>query len=141
MFNEINPMLIEKAIFRNPNKKSIYKKADLKKVIIKNNISYQIEMFTVTQVFHKNYDETNIILAMEELMSLFNQAEIWTTIYYYAFKITSKGKVLSNKKKCITNILPEGHNKEKNYIIKEGMVVPPLVDLGVMTSDGKVVKA
>ena len=141
MFNEINPKLIEKAIFRNPNKKSIYKKADLKKVIIKNNISYQIEMFTVTQVFHKNYDENNIILAMEELMSLFNQAEIWTTLYYYAFKITSKGKVLSNKKKCITNILPEGHNKEKNYIIKEGMVVPPLVDLGVMTSDGKVVKA
>ena len=25
----------------------------------------------------------------------------------------------------------KGHNKEKNYILKEGMIIEPLIDLGV----------
>lgn len=33
------------------------------------------------------------------------------------------------------------HNKKKNYILKEGEALPFLVDLGVMTSDGRIVKA
>ena len=32
------------------------------------------------------------------------------------------------------------HNKKKSYILEEGMIIPPLVDLGVMLEDGKVVK-
>ena len=34
-----------------------------------------------------------------------------------------------------------GHNRVKNYILKEGIPVPFLVDLGVMTQEGKVVQA
>lgn len=33
------------------------------------------------------------------------------------------------------------HNKEKKYILPEGMPIPPLVDLGVMTAEGRIVKA
>lgn len=130
---------IEKAIFSNPTKN--YKKANIKKIIINDLVKYQIELFSPTQVFHKNYDASDILTACEDLMTEFRQAEIWTTNYYYAFKITSKGKVLSTKKRCDTALSAISHNKEKNHIIKEGMIVPPLIDLGVMTSDGRVVKA
>jgi SAM-dependent methyltransferase len=33
-----------------------------------------------------------------------------------------------------------GHDRVKNYIIEEGMAVPPLHDMGVLTPDGRVVK-
>lgn len=34
-----------------------------------------------------------------------------------------------------------GHNRKKNYILAEGIPVPFLIDLGVMTPEGKVIRA
>ena len=141
MFSEIKPQTILKAILSNPYNKDEYRKATLKKVIIKNNEIFQIEILTKTQSFTSNYDENNIIDALESNMKLFSQAEVWTDEYHYSFRITSKGKILSNRKKQANIIKPVLNNKEKNYIIKEGMIVPPLIDLGVMTQDGKICKS
>lgn len=58
--------------------------------------------------------------------------------------ISKKGKVFFGKKggnNASKAKRSKSHNKEKEYIIKEGMDVPALVDLGVFTKDGKVVKS
>lgn len=57
-------------------------------------------------------------------------------------KISKKGKVLLNRRKQEgAAAAPAAHNKEKNYILKEGTIIPPLVDLGIFTPDGRVVKS
>ena len=57
-------------------------------------------------------------------------------------KISKKGKVFLGKKKSNNEKLAnKGHNKEKNYILKEGMIIEPLIDLGVFTKEGKVVNS
>ena len=58
----------------------------------------QISMFTKTQVFHKNFDEES---AKDFLVSClendFNNLELFTKDYVYSYRITSKGKLLSNR--------------------------------------------
>ena len=140
MFEDINFNETEKIIISNPINDTD-KKIVVSKTIIKDNILLKHEYFTKTQCFVKNYSFSEIKNILEEDMKIFRQAEIWTSNYYCAFKITSKGKVLSNKKRLNTNIMPTPINKEKNYILKEGMIIPALIDLGVMTSEGKIIKS
>lgn len=48
---------------------------------------------------------------------------------------------MTNKKLQKHDFVVLEHNKAKKYLIEEGMIVPPLIDLGVMTSEGRVIKA
>lgn len=140
MFEEVDFNKTQKIIISNPSNKD-YKKVMVTKALVKGETVLKHELLTKTQSFVKNYSFNDISSALEADMEFFKQAEIWTSDYYYAFKITSKGKVLSNKKKLNTLIEAKAINKEKNYIIKEGMIIPALIDLGVMTADGKIVKS
>ena len=57
-------------------------------------------------------------------------------------KISKKGKVhLGKKKSDNVKLANKEHNKEKNYILKEGMIIEPLIDLGIFTKEGKVVNS
>ncbi|MBQ7641806.1 MAG: SAM-dependent methyltransferase [Acholeplasmatales bacterium] len=134
--------IIKGIISGKKNKNNKYEKAKLQKIII-NNIDYiQLSLFTEKQVFHSNYSIDDINNKIIELLeSDFNNLELTTSDYIYSYRITSKGKVLSNRKKADNSLITLEHNRKKKYLIEEGMVVPPLIDLGVMMPDGRVVKA
>lgn len=104
---------------------------------------YQIEKFTDKQVFHENIKINELENKLFECINLsYKQVNAWSNINTYDLKISKKGKIfLSKKKSDNSKIVNKSHNKEKNYILKEGMIIQPLIDLGVFTKEGKVVNS
>lgn len=103
---------------------------------------YQIEKFTDKQVFHENIEKDQLEDKMLEFISSYKQLSAWSSTNNFDLKISKKGKVfLCKKKSDNSNLINKSHNKEKNYILKEGMIIQPLIDLGVFTKEGKVVKS
>lgn len=104
---------------------------------------YQIEKFTDKQVFHENIKINEISDKVSELIFRnYKQMTAWSNNEIFDLKISKKGKIfLGKKKNDNSKIVAKGHNKEKNYILKEGMIIEPLIDLGVFTKEGKVVNS
>ena len=104
---------------------------------------YQIEKYTDKQVFHENID-VDILgeKVLEYVPSSYKQISAWSNTTTFEFKISKKGKFLLSKKKSDNaKLVNKDHNKEKNYILKEGMIIEPLIDLGIFTKEGKVVNS
>lgn len=104
---------------------------------------YQIEKYTDKQVFHENIDKDLIKEKITEYMKDdYKQLSAWSDENTFDLKISKKGKVFLGKKKSDNKKLAnKTHNKEKNYILKEGTIIQPLIDLGVFTKEGKVVNS
>ncbi|MBU3114574.1 class I SAM-dependent methyltransferase [Clostridium lacusfryxellense] len=104
---------------------------------------YQIEKYTDKQVFHENIDITFLEEKLLEYISdSYKQVDAWSNITTFELKVSKKGKVyLGTKKSDNQALVNKGHNNEKNYILKEGMIIEPLIDLGIFTKDGKVVNS
>lgn len=141
MLENIEIKSIIKGTISNPRNNSKYIKGYIRPVEIKENSMMQIELFTKTQSFahNYNYDFSEIINTI--MLDSFFQLNIITNEYNYSFKYTKKNHLLSNKikNKEIKTLLNVSHNKQKKYILNDGNIIPPLVDLGVMTQDGKIV--
>lgn len=133
----------EKIIISNPaSKDNKYRRIEIKKLVIKGKEEYQISRYTEKQVFQSNI--SSILLAgkiFEVFPNDFLQMNIFNRSCEISLKYTKKGKLLKNiNNKVKTEAGSAGHNREKKYILKEGTVIPPLVDMGVFTSEGKVVQ-
>lgn len=104
---------------------------------------YQIEKFTDKQVFHENISVSELKDKLTEyIQGNYKQLSAWSKDCTYDMKISKKGKVhLVKKSSDNSKIQKKNHNKVKNYILKEGMIIQPLIDLGVFTKEGKVVNS
>ena len=104
---------------------------------------YQIEKYTDKQVFHENIDiEVFGEILLEYVTSNYKQIDAWSNTITFELKISKKGKVhLGKRNSDNVKLADKGHNKEKNYILKEGMIIEPLIDLGVFTKEGKVINS
>ena len=104
---------------------------------------YQIEKYTDKQVFHENIDKDELEESLfENIEAKYKQVNAWSENSTFDMKISKKGKVFLGKKSSDNKkVVNKSHNKEKNYIHKEGMIIQPLIDLGVFTKEGKVVNS
>ncbi|MBO5198436.1 MAG: SAM-dependent methyltransferase [Lachnospiraceae bacterium] len=110
----------------------------------KQGIFYQAGQYRGTKVFHSNYDREGLLEALSDWFEgLFRQAELTCAGARATVLISKKGKVTIKEKKLAVPkaVRPALHNREKEYLIREGMQVPFLKELGVMTEDGTVVRA
>ncbi|MDE5715612.1 MAG: SAM-dependent methyltransferase [Anaeroplasmataceae bacterium] len=135
------PKEIYKGILSIPSKNCLYNKCKFQIIKIKEEEIYQFSFYTKTQVFHENIVKNDINHYLNSILGKdFQSLEIFAKEYIYAYKISSKGKLLTNKRKNNEQFITLQHNKKKNYLLEDGVQVPALIDLGVMTNDGKVVK-
>ena len=122
-----------------PAKDAVYEKTVISRIDGK----YQCEQYTVTQVFHRNLREEELAAYLQEQIGPgFTQVHAWDETWEYALRISKKGKLLYNRTR--TRKAPPvrmTHNRKKQYLLEEGTVIPPLVDMGVFTSEGKIVRS
>ena len=119
-----------------------YKKIEINKVIVKGKEMCQVSRYTDKQVFQDNINiEETAQAIMEEFPDKFKQINIFSDSREVGLKCSKSGKLLKNNRIVAQgeSKKPQGHNRQKNYILKEGTVIPPLVDMGVFTKEGKVV--
>ena len=131
-----------RAVFSNPRVKDNVVKAKLRPMEQKGELLFQLESFTKTQAFHKNLtvEETKDELA--KLLEEFRQVQVETVSEDITVLISKKGKatIKRKRKKVQAKAAYLSHNRKKKYILEEGIVVPFLQDLVVMTQDGKIVR-
>lgn len=109
----------------------------------------QIEKYTDKQVFHENIPRLHLKELCETYLETgYRQIDIFTGNTQYSMKVSRKGKCLFGKNRLPGNGGTEvksgeqlSHNRKKNYLIEEGTVIEPLVDMGIFTKEGKVVSS
>lgn len=132
------------AVLSNPRDREKAFKGRIRPVLKKGNLVYQFEIFKGKQVFHENLEAKAAVDRACEWMEHFRQMQIDTKSERASVLISKKGKVTINRKKVTRPDQGKqdlSHNREKQYILKEGMDIPFLRDLGVMTQEGKIVRS
>ena len=131
---------IQKAVFSKP----VDKDSEFKKITVSRMPKFfQVAKFTEKQVFHENIDFGNIAERCVQLaQDCFLQVDARSSSKEFNILISKNGKV-SFKEKTIASeaVAPVEHNRHKQYIIPEGKVIEPLVDMGIFTKEGKVINA
>lgn len=137
---------IEKLILSSPKSKGFpYHKMTVRPLLIQKQKMYQLERFTERQAFQENIEPSQLEkVLLHSMQEEYSQLDGWSHEASYWIKISKKGKVFYKERKKQQTGAPgelKGQNREKRYLLEAASAPKPLVDLGVITKDGKVVAA
>lgn len=147
----LNETLI-RVILSNPSSKDGVIKICARPVLKNKSLLFQIEEYTKTQVFHKNltagdagsYLTGKLSSDASSQTAEFKNALVETKSFTANVLVSKKGTITIKKKMNTSAKQPKislSHNRKKKYILEEGIPVPFLIDLGVMTQNGSIVNA
>jgi SAM-dependent methyltransferase len=135
-----NEQMLYSGVLSDPIKKSSGSKITVRPIDTKQGKAFQFSEQCGEKVFHRTVPLEN---AVQELLQAFRegfkQALICTADVDLQILRNSKGRETIIKKPPSKKSPLSLHNRQKNYLLQEGVVHPFLVELGVMDSLGKVV--
>jgi SAM-dependent methyltransferase len=100
---------------------------------------FQAEKYTDRQVFHDNLRPEELEDYVAALIpGAFKQADCFSEGLCQTLRVSKKGKMAVSRARTGEVRRQESHNREKNHLLPEGTPIPPLVDLGVFTKEGRV---
>ena len=136
-------IIFENTVFKIIISNKISKDYKYKKIIIENKIkNYYVSKYTDKQTFNELINKEDIIKYIIDTTNYFKQINVFSENYNYEIKISKKNKILFNKTSNNTNYkINTMVNKKKNYILEEGNIIKPLIDMGIFTSEGKVINS
>ena len=149
---------LERILMSNPTDSGKISRSRIRPLFMKGRLVFQAEEQAGKQAFHRNLDRDEAADYVTGLLDgSFRQAEIASGLGKALILVSRKGKVTVKVKQNPrpARILSAGnlasreperavllsHNRKKHYILEEGIPVPFLVDLGVMTKEGRVVNS
>lgn len=113
-------------------------------VLLKDRLLFQAETFRGTKAFHANYTKEELVEhSLTWLKESFKQLQLSSSTVQASVLVSKKGKATLKVKRQTSCVKKADltHNKKKQYLLEEGTPVDFLVDLGVMTAEGKVVRS
>jgi len=158
VFDEMVNQDLLSIVISNSKEKEKLSKIKIRPVLLKGDLYFQVSKYIGDKIFHENLSRDELLDILPPWFDgLFHQAEIMSKKRQAVILISKKGKATIKSKWTIANSENEDseqkastnlenieefqHNKKKNYILKEGTAIPFLIDLGVMTKEGAIIKA
>ncbi|GAB6927214.1 SAM-dependent methyltransferase [Paenibacillus sp. JCM 10914] len=116
-----------------------FTKVTVKPVELKGQLHYQFTYFSGQKVTHQNVPENEAERVWIDMFeNVFRQAVIHTLEADYQVLISKKYKVSILTKSPTKTKSDLSHNRKKTYILEEGEPIAFLVELGIMSEEGKV---
>ena len=131
---------IIKIVVSNPRKGEKKTRIEIRPFEQKGVILYQTASYNNNQVYHKNRTREELIWFVKECTTEYKQINIFCPTEQISVLISKKGKVtIKRQKNTAVKELSLQHNRKKQYILPVDKPVSFLVELGIQTSQGKLV--
>lgn len=114
-------------------------KTSIRPVLIKSKQMYQLSEQAKQKVFHKNLSPEVCSVFVKESLDNFTQGVFTLTNSHYHVLVSKKNEMTIIKKEMKMDLCVVPHNRTKNHVLQEGIPVPFLIELGIMSANGKVV--
>ncbi len=119
------------------------RKLTVRPIKLKTGLFYQFERHQLNKVFHENVPSERLKEQLQSAMERYKQALFKTPDADVQVMANKKGalSLIVHSKATKREAVLQEHNRNKAYVLPDGEPVPFLIALGVMTAEGKVVKA
>ena len=143
LLDEVLTFDLIQATVSGPRKKGGILKVKIRPVIIRDDLVFQASAQEEKKIFHNNYKKKEMVRELGRLLDgEFSQLQIQMPGELITVLAGKKGNVTIRRKKQETKAAPRdlSHDRKKTYLLPTDQPLPFLVDLGLMTSEGKLVK-